>query len=711
MENMLYRTDVDDYGEKYISIVSYEGTDTEMTIPGEINGYPVEAIDNRAFEHSSSIQILHISENVKRFDNMCFYGCRNLKKVELPSTLCEVFDQNPFEACPIEEISFPNGSEYGYFTNESLVINDILLGYFGNNTEEYHVPDGVIKMGSFCFAEDIKKVYLPKSVNYIGSWTFDEMEGLEECHISNASCMIENGAFYNDNGYNVTIYSQSDGLLEQLCEEQGIPFISEGEMDPYFVLEEGEDSRAGVYKDGKFYCSFVPSDNAIYKMTAEFQGLSTSVLGWANAPAITDAAGEKVPSVTRGGHYYARLEANQTYYITADSEDVTYYECIIRMEPTEEIYETFSVFGESVNDDPVTETEIETGVPVTMSVAVISDFEEELPISIQWFRQETDENGDVQYVEIEGATSEEYEIASLEEDSVYKCVVSDAFYTKEVEFSLKIKEIHEHQPVIDPAVAPTCTEVGWTEGCHCAICQMILLQPTEIPATGHAWDDGVITKEPTQTETGIKTYTCLTCGETKEEILDKLPPATEDTKPTEPSNPTTQTKPSTQPSQQTPSAQKPQASSGQTASPAPAIGATLVSSDKKTTYKVTGSNTVEYKKTTANKAKVTIPSTVTYQGRKYQVTSIAVKAFRNNKKLKKVVIPSTVRKIGKQAFVNCKKLKNITIKANKLTAKSIGSKAFKGISPKVTIKVPKKKLKLYKKILRTKGVSASVRIK
>lgn len=172
-----------------------------------------------------------------------------------------------------------------------------------------------------------------------------------------------------------------------------------------------------------------------------------------------------------------------------------------------------------------------------------------------------------------------------------------------------------------------------------------------------------------------------------------------------PSSPTTQTKPSTQTPQKSPSAQTP------AASPAPAIGATLVSSDKKTTYKVTGSNTVEYRKTTANKAKVTIPSTVTYQGRKYQVTSIAAKAFRNNKKLKKVVIPSTVRKIGKQAFVNCKKLKNITIKANKLTAKSIGSKAFKGINPKATIKVPKKKLKLYKKILRAKGVSVSVRIK
>lgn len=178
-----------------------------------------------------------------------------------------------------------------------------------------------------------------------------------------------------------------------------------------------------------------------------------------------------------------------------------------------------------------------------------------------------------------------------------------------------------------------------------------------------------------------------------------------------PENPGQPQNPSTQPSQQTPSAQQPQTPSASASSPAPAIGATLVSSDKKTVYKVTGSNTVEYKKAGSNKAKVTIPSTVTYQGRKYQVTSIGTKAFKNNKKLKKVVIPSTVRKIGKQAFINCKKLKSITIKTNKLNAKAIGSKAFKGINAKATIKVPKKKLKLYKKILRAKGVSASVRIK
>ena len=41
----------------------------------------------------------------------------------------------------------------------------------------------------------------------------------------------------------------------------------------------------------------------------------------------------------------------------------------------------------------------------------------------------------------------------------------------------------------------------------------------------------------------------------------------------------------------------------------------------------------------------------------------------------------------------------ITIKTNKLKKKSIGAKAFKGIYKNAKNKVPKKKVKLYKKLI------------
>ena len=142
------------------------------------------------------------------------------------------------------------------------------------------------------------------------------------------------------------------------------------------------------------------------------------------------------------------------------------------------------------------------------------------------------------------------------------------------------------------------------------------------------------------------------------------------------------------------------------------IGAKAVDKKTKATYKVTTSNTVQYVKASSKKANtVKVPSTITVNGVKCQVTSIAPKAMKGNKKLKKVIIPSSIRTIGTQAFAGCKNLKNITIQTPYLTKKSVGAKAFKGISNKAVIKVPKKQLKAYQKLLKTKGVSKKVKIK
>ena len=38
----------------------------------------------------------------------------------------------------------------------------------------------------------------------------------------------------------------------------------------------------------------------------------------------------------------------------------------------------------------------------------------------------------------------------------------------------------------------------------------------------HVWNEGVVTKDPTETEEGVKTYTCTTCGKTKTATIGKL---------------------------------------------------------------------------------------------------------------------------------------------------------------------------------------------
>ena len=69
-----------------------------------------------------------------------------------------------------------------------------------------------------------------------------------------------------------------------------------------------------------------------------------------------------------------------------------------------------------------------------------------------------------------------------------------------------------------------------------------------------------------------------------------------------------------------------------------------------------------------------------------------------------------MKKIGKNAFLNCAKLKTISIKSTKLTAKTVGANAFKGINGRAVIKVPGAKLKAYKILLKKKGAGSKVKI-
>ena len=155
--------------------------------------------------------------------------------------------------------------------------------------------------------------------------------------------------------------------------------------------------------------------------------------------------------------------------------------------------------------------------------------------------------------------------------------------------------------------------------------------------------------------------------------------------------------------------------------------------DKNYLYRITGDSTAEAAGIKADTEKtITIPDTVSFGGKTYQVTSIqdsvfskktaasavigknveiiGKNAFAGCKKLKKVTIKSTrLKEIGSKAFSNCKALKNITIKSKVL--KKAGKNCLKGIHKKAVIKVPSSKYKDYVKRLAKKGQSKTVKIK
>ena len=246
---------------------------------------------------------------------------------------------------------------------------------------------------------------------------------------------------------------------------------------------------------------------------------------------------------------------------------------------------------------------------------------------------------------------------------------------------------------IDTAAA--CETVG-SKSHHCTRCDS-KKDITEIPASGkHTWNNGVITKPATIAKEGVKTYTCTVCGVTRTETIAKLPMPTVTPVPT--ATPT------------------PAITSAPTVTPTPSVSVGTKITDKKTgnIYKVTSSRsssqTVAF---IGNKVKtsVTIPTTIKIKGATYKVTEISTNAFKNNRKLKKVVIGQNIVRIGKNAFYGCKKLTSITIKSSRLTLKNIGKNAFKNTSPKATVKVPKKQKVLYNQILKKRGLNKKAKVK
>ena len=119
----------------------------------------------------------------------------------------------------------------------------------------------------------------------------------------------------------------------------------------------------------------------------------------------------------------------------------------------------------------------------------------------------------------DNAPDGKYEISvALKDDEASNCVDENgralraAFEAGSVLVSAA-PHMHDYAVTV---TAPTCTAKGYTT--HTCACGDSYVD-TYVDALGHAWDNGKVTKPATETEDGVKTFTCTRCGETKTETI------------------------------------------------------------------------------------------------------------------------------------------------------------------------------------------------
>ena len=95
-------------------------------------------------------------------------------------------------------------------------------------------------------------------------------------------------------------------------------------------------------------------------------------------------------------------------------------------------------------------------------------------------------------------------------------------YTCSVCQKTKTEEIpatgHQHTEVRNVKEA-TCKEEGYTGDTYCTDCGEKLSSGEPTAKKAHDWDEGKVTTEATCKNTGVKTYTCNNCSETKTEVI------------------------------------------------------------------------------------------------------------------------------------------------------------------------------------------------
>ena len=90
-----------------IKIVDYFGTDTNVIVPAQIDGYDVTTIEGGAFICKSNVESVTLPEGVRYIDNYAFYGCKNLRNVTLPNTLL-IIEKAAFRCTQITDIEIPD---------------------------------------------------------------------------------------------------------------------------------------------------------------------------------------------------------------------------------------------------------------------------------------------------------------------------------------------------------------------------------------------------------------------------------------------------------------------------------------------------------------------------------------------------------------------------------------------------------------------------
>ena len=189
-----------------IYISGYNGNDTEIVIPSEIEGWPVTTIESicrssqpgqeeEDYRRHADATSVSIPNSVTRIGSMAFYHCEGLTQITIPNGVVEI-ESDAFTGCKgLRQVTIPGSVK-------------------------------TIDGGAFANCENLAEITIPEGVETIGAYAFLECKNLEKVEISSTVTKIGMDSDVNFTDYEGSAFWECDKLSQIIVSEDNTAYTS-----------------------------------------------------------------------------------------------------------------------------------------------------------------------------------------------------------------------------------------------------------------------------------------------------------------------------------------------------------------------------------------------------------------------------------------------------------------------------------------------------
>lgn len=172
------------------------GSDLKVEIPASVKNL------NNAFSNAQSLTEVILNEGLESIDYNNFYGCKNLKSIEIPGTVTTI-QYYAFQNCTsLKEVKL----------NEGLTSIEYCAFYKCTSLETINIPSTLTSIGSTAFYHTaIKNIKIPETVTLAGN-AIAYCPSLESAEINTRT--ITNNAFYSCSALKTVVIGENVSKIE-----------------------------------------------------------------------------------------------------------------------------------------------------------------------------------------------------------------------------------------------------------------------------------------------------------------------------------------------------------------------------------------------------------------------------------------------------------------------------------------------------------------